>query len=340
MKFGIFDQNDRNGLPIHQQYEDRLKIIELYDKLGFYCYHMSEHHATTLSASPSQSVFLSAAAQRTKNLRLSPLVYILPIHHPVRLAEEICMLDHLSGGRFEYGVGRGASPHEIAALGIDPATAQARYIEAYEIIKRFLTSDTLDYDGQFWQFKEVPVEIKPLQTPPPTWYALASPESTVWPAQEKMNIVCAGPVQRVRAITDRYREEFAKRHPSAAEPLMGVNRYIVVAETDQQAMDIGRRAWSTFYPNFFKLWKKHGTEPVNQKLPPTFDPLVESGLAVVGTPETVREQLLEQARSAGFNYLIGTFTFGDMLVAEAKTSIGLFAEQVMPAFDELEQVLS
>jgi alkanesulfonate monooxygenase SsuD/methylene tetrahydromethanopterin reductase-like flavin-dependent oxidoreductase (luciferase family) len=94
-------------------------------------------------------VFLAAAAQRTKKLRLSPLVYILPIHHPVRLAEEICMLDNLSGGRLEYGVGRGASPHEIEALGIEPATAQARYVESYEIIKRYLSSDTLDYKGTF-----------------------------------------------------------------------------------------------------------------------------------------------------------------------------------------------
>jgi alkanesulfonate monooxygenase SsuD/methylene tetrahydromethanopterin reductase-like flavin-dependent oxidoreductase (luciferase family) len=119
-----------------------------------------------------------------------------------------------------------------------------------------------------------------------------------------------------------------------------VNRYIVVAETDQEAMEIASRAWSVFYPNFFKLWKKHGTEPVNQKLPPTIAPLVESGLAVVGRPETVREKLLEQAHDGGFNYLIGSFMFGDMSVSEAKTSIGLFHESVMPAFSESQKVLS
>jgi alkanesulfonate monooxygenase SsuD/methylene tetrahydromethanopterin reductase-like flavin-dependent oxidoreductase (luciferase family) len=237
-------------------------------------------------------------------------------------------------------VGRGASPHEIEALGIDPSTAQARYVESYEIIKRYLSSKTLNYQGTFWQFNDMPIELKPLQTPPPTWYALASPESTVWPAQEKMNIVCGGPVQRVRAITDRYREEFAKRHPATTEPLIGVNRYIVVAETDQEAMEIASRAWSVFYPNFFKLWKKHGTQPVNQKLPPTIEPLVESGLAVVGRPETVREKLLQQAHDGAFNYLIGTFMFGDMSVSEAKTSIGLFHESVMPAFSESQKVLS
>src|SRR5258708_33562190 len=130
MKCGIFDQNDRNGLPIHKQYEDRMEIIELYDRLGFHCYHMSEHHATTLSACPSQSVFLAAAAQRTRKLRLSPLVYILSIHHPVRLAEGICMLDNLSGGRLEYGVGRGALAPASAGVGRATGPAAASRVDA------------------------------------------------------------------------------------------------------------------------------------------------------------------------------------------------------------------
>ena len=336
MKFGIFDQNDRSGIVLAEQYENRMKLAELYDRSGFHCYHMSEHHATSLSTTPSQNVFLAAMTQRTKNLRFCPLVYLLPIHHPMRLAEEICMLDHLSRGRFDFGVGRGASPHELAALGMDPANAQAMYAESYDIIKRYLREDTLNFKGRFWQFDDVPIELKPFQQPqPPTWYALASPESTVWPAQEKMNIVCGGPVHRIRAITERYREEFA-RHPgeARAEPLIGVNRYIVVADSEREAMEIGARAWSVFYPNFIKLWKKHGTEPVNAKLPPTFEPLVESGLAIVGTPETVRDRLMEQATDGAFNYLIGSFVFGNMSFEEATSSIGLFAEHVMPALRE------
>ena len=113
MQFGIFDQNDRGPYPLGQQYENRLQLIEFYDSAGFRTYHMSEHHSTPLNLTPSPSVFLAAAAQRTRRLRLGALVYILPAHHPLRLAEEICMLDHLCHGRLEVGVGRGASPHEI-----------------------------------------------------------------------------------------------------------------------------------------------------------------------------------------------------------------------------------
>ena len=259
-----------------------MQLAELYDQLGFHCYHMSEHHATSLSMSGSQSVLSAALFQRTKNLRVCPLVYLLPVHHPYRLAEEICMLDNMSNGRFEFGIGKGASPHEIAALGVEPADAGPRYAESYDIIKKFFASDVLNHEGKYWSFKDVPVEMKPLQQPHPAmWYALAAPESTVWPAHQGMNIVCGGPVARHRAVTDPYRAEWSKAQgPDAREPLMGVNRYIVVGETDEHALQIGRKAWPTFYENFIKLWRKHGTQPVNAKLPPTFDELLGTGHAV------------------------------------------------------------
>ena len=126
MKFGIFDQLDDSGRPLQQQYEERLQLAELYDRLGFHCFHQSEHHATPLSMAPAQSVFLSAVAQRTRRLKLCPLVYLLPVHHPIRLAEEICMLDHLSNGRIEFGIGRGANPHEVEALGLPADDAALR----------------------------------------------------------------------------------------------------------------------------------------------------------------------------------------------------------------------
>src|SRR4029079_5360799 len=101
MQFGIFDQNNNGPYSLTDQYEDRLQLIEFYDRAGFRTYHMSEHHSTPLNLTPSPSVFLAPVWQRTKRLRLGALVYVLPAHHPLRLAEEICMLDHLSHGRVE-----------------------------------------------------------------------------------------------------------------------------------------------------------------------------------------------------------------------------------------------
>ena len=101
LEFGVFDHLDRNDLPLREYYEQRLKVIEAFDRGGFYAYHVAEHHFTPLGMAASPGIFLSAVAQRTTTLRFGPLVYILPFYHPLRLAEEICMLDQLSGGRLE-----------------------------------------------------------------------------------------------------------------------------------------------------------------------------------------------------------------------------------------------
>jgi alkanesulfonate monooxygenase SsuD/methylene tetrahydromethanopterin reductase-like flavin-dependent oxidoreductase (luciferase family) len=109
MRFGIFDHVERrNDVGLAQQYEERLQFAATADAAGFYCYHVAEHHHSPLCLAPNQAVYLAAVAQRTKRLRLSTLVYVLPLHNPIRLIEEICLIDQLSNGRFEVGVGRGS----------------------------------------------------------------------------------------------------------------------------------------------------------------------------------------------------------------------------------------
>src|SRR3984893_18878469 len=120
MKFGVFDHVDRGDLPLGEHYENRLKLIEAYDRLGIRTYHVAEHHGTPLGMAPSPSVFLAAVAQRKRRLRFGPLVYALPLYHPLRMIEEICMLDQMSGGRLEIGFGRGSSPSELIYYGQDP----------------------------------------------------------------------------------------------------------------------------------------------------------------------------------------------------------------------------
>src|ERR1700735_3297454 len=115
--FGVFDHIDSDGREIGATYADRLRLVEAYDRAGFYAYHLAEHHSTPLGMAPSPSVFLSAIAQRTKRLRFGPLVWAMPLHHPLRLIEEICMVDQLSGGRLEIGFGRGSVPVAIEYYG-------------------------------------------------------------------------------------------------------------------------------------------------------------------------------------------------------------------------------
>src|SRR5919197_5842860 len=136
MELGIFDHLDRREMPVGEFYESRLRLLEKYDAAGFAAYHLAEHHFTPLGLAPAPGIFLAAAAQRTRRIRLGPCVYCLPLYNPLRLIEEICMLDQLSRGRFDLGVGRGISPIETAYYGVNPDHRQAMYLEALAILRQ------------------------------------------------------------------------------------------------------------------------------------------------------------------------------------------------------------
>src|SRR5207249_9705987 len=148
MEFGVFDHLDLGDRPHERFYRERLEIVEAYERAGFYSYHLAEHHATPLGMTPSPSVFLAAVAQRTRRIRLGPLVYLLPLYSPLRLIGEICMLDQLSGGRLEVGVGRGVSPYEVGYHGLDPGRTRAMFQEALAEIPPGLTSPRLTHRGE------------------------------------------------------------------------------------------------------------------------------------------------------------------------------------------------
>src|SRR5690348_4207306 len=133
IRFGLFDWLDRGQADVSALYQQRLKMLEYADQAGYVIYHLAEHHGTPLGMAPSPNLFLAAAAQHTKHIRLGPLVYIVPLYNPMRLAEEVCMLDHLCGGRLELGVGRGSSRFELQMHGVDVAETRERYDEGMEV---------------------------------------------------------------------------------------------------------------------------------------------------------------------------------------------------------------
>ena len=332
MEIGVFDHLDRGAAPLGQLYQDRLALVEAYDRLGISRYHLAEHHATPLGMAPAPSVFLAAVAQRTRRLRFGPLVYTLALHHPLRLFEEICMLDQMSGGRLELGVGRGISPHEVGYYGVDPANAQAIYVEALEVIRKAFAGGSLSHAGRFFKFAEVPIELAPAQRPhPPLWYGIARPDGLPWVVANKVNIVCNAPPAQVRAVTDRYRSDWAAAgHSAETLPKMGMTRSVVVAESEQEALAIARRAHKQWHRSFIKLWEKHGTRPVNAFYPDDFDEAQARGFGIAGTPAKVRDALQRQLDEARTNYLVCRFAFGDMAREESLRSLELFARQVMP----------
>jgi alkanesulfonate monooxygenase SsuD/methylene tetrahydromethanopterin reductase-like flavin-dependent oxidoreductase (luciferase family) len=331
MDFGIFDHLDRTGSSLPDYYEDRLKIIEAYDRAGFYAYHLAEHHSTPLGMAPSPNVFLAAVAQRTKRLRFGPLVYQLPLYNPLRLIEEICTLDQMSGGRLEMGFGRGASPIELEYYGQDPDEAQDIYTEALELILQGLTKPTLDFRGKHFNYANVPMELKPLQQPhPPIWYGVHAPDSAERAAKGNLHVVSLDPPGVARLAIERYRAIWRPPQPGAAMPKLGLGRFIVVADTDAEALRLARRAYPVWHAAFTHLFRLLGRGQRHPR-PSEFDALVDVGQGIAGSPATVTEFLRAQLAETGCNYVVGQFAFGDLTRTECLASIGLFADKVMPA---------
>ena len=165
IRFGVFDHIEHlPGVPLTQLYAERLTQMEALDEAGFFAYHLAEHHTPAVhSMAPSQNVFLAAAAQRTKRLRFGPGVYVLPLHHPLRLIEEVSMLDHLSNGRLEIGVGRGGVLEAFFwGQEGDEATNARRYEEVLGALKAGLANDELTFAGEFFTFDHVPMRLRPL----------------------------------------------------------------------------------------------------------------------------------------------------------------------------------
>ena len=331
MEFGVFDHLDRTGPSLPDFYEDRLKIAEAYDRSGFYAYHIAEHHATPLGMAPSPNVFLAAVAQRTRRLRFGPLVFVLPLYHPLRLISEICMLDQMSGGRLELSFGRGASPIEAEYFGVDAEERQDIYAEALDVILRGLTHKTLDFHGKYFDFDNVPMELEPLQKPhPPLWYGVHAPDSAERAAKRNLHVVSLDPPDMTRASIERYRATWRPPHPGAAMPKLGLGRFIVVGETDAAALALARRAYPVWHQSFTHLFRVVG-RPQNHPRPGDFDALMQRGQGVAGSPSTVTQFLASQLGETQCNYVVGQYVFGDMTRDEALGSIGLFVDAVMPA---------
>jgi alkanesulfonate monooxygenase SsuD/methylene tetrahydromethanopterin reductase-like flavin-dependent oxidoreductase (luciferase family) len=241
IRFGVFDHIEHlPGVPLFRLYEERLIQLEALDQAGFFGYHLAEHHTPAVhSMAPSQNVFLAAAAQRTKNLRFGPGVYVLPLHHPLRLIEEVSMLDHLSGGRLEIGVGRGGvlEAYFWGQEG-DEETNRARYEETLAVLRLGLANDELTFNGRFYNFDNVPMRLRPLQQPTPSFWYMRNPEVA---AQHGMNCIVVGSLDTLEANVVRYRRLWKQHNPGplteqGREPLIGLVVHTLIAEDEQQAI--------------------------------------------------------------------------------------------------------
>jgi len=341
MKIGIFDHLDTRGIDLAQFYEDRLQLVSTYDRLGFHAYHVAEHHFTPLGLSPSPSVYLSAIAQRTQKILFGPLVFTLPLYHPLRLADEICMLDHMSNGRLQLGIGRGVSPFEVGYFGVNHEASQNIYLECFEVLMQSLTQPEVNHQGKNFQFENVPIVLKPLQKPhPPLWYGVGHPEGVDWCVENRVNAVVNGPLERVKLITDRYKERWeASKREGERMPLVGTSRHVIISHSHQEAEELGQSAYEKWHASFMHLFKLHNSQPQFNAFPNSFKAASDAGLIIAGKSAEVLERLRHEVKHAGVNYLLARFAFGNLSLEQSLRSVELFAKEVMPSLKKLNDPL-
>jgi alkanesulfonate monooxygenase SsuD/methylene tetrahydromethanopterin reductase-like flavin-dependent oxidoreductase (luciferase family) len=328
-----------------QAYADTLAEIDYADSLGFRCAWLVEHHFMRhYSHSSKPELLLAAAAQRTKNIRLGLGVVPLPYHHPVHVAERVATLDLLSNGRLEVGIGRGFSPDEYSAFGIDMADSRAMTNESLEILRLSFKRSPVTFHGKHFQLDNVDILPHPLQFPgPPLWSAAVSPDTFPRLAQENLGML-AGPFKpwfMVKQDISNYLEAWGGTTP----PRIGMTVGIICLPDKKRAQLLAKQALTWFYHELLKT-----TLPVLEKLYPSYEHFHELGrfreliklginltvletfgMIVVGDPAHCIKQL-RKYEAAGVTHLLCAVGAGAVNTFIVQESMRCIAEEVMPAF--------
>jgi alkanesulfonate monooxygenase SsuD/methylene tetrahydromethanopterin reductase-like flavin-dependent oxidoreductase (luciferase family) len=325
MKVGVlqfFGWLDRS-VPLPSIYEMALERIAIMDTTGYDAVWLAEHHFSSFSVCPSVHMMGVMAAARTERLRIGTAVSLAPFYNPLRLAEEVALLDVLSGGRVNWGAGRGFERSEFAAFGIPGEESAPRFHEAVDIVLKAWTSHKLSYRGKYFSYEDVEVLPKPLQAPhPPVWMAATSLPAIDWAAANGFSILMDPHSSRADLAAKRrhYGERLAAAGHSDAGRVIPMARLIAVDETAEKAREVARRAahW-TIGSYVGGTHHRQETRTFGGKDP------IEFYLADVmlhGTAESVADQIRALEAEAGMTYL--------MAAPLSRRSFALLTDKVLP----------
>ena len=244
MKFAVlqFFSWPRRRVPLQTVYRRALERMRIMDGAGYHAVWLAEHHFSTYSVCPSVHIMGMHVADITRRLRIGTGVSLAAFYHPLRLAEEVALLDNLSGGRVDWGAGRGFDPTEMAVFGVGRDESYARFRENVDIVHQAWRVGRLSYEGRFHSFRDVEVLPKPLQDPMPTWIASSSPDAIEWSASRGHAIL-----MDPHSTHDDTSRKYARYRASLEEHGMRSHRdtpmarLLAIAPTDAAAEAVARR---------------------------------------------------------------------------------------------------
>ena len=340
LNFGTFLLMQSPSARSSQEIFDRaLDIGQAAEDLGFHNIWLAEHHFSTYGYLPRPVQLATYIAAKTTRLRVGTAVIVVPLHHPLIVAEEIAMLDLLAGGRVDIGLGRGYQHYEFERLGLELDSARARWEESVDIILKALSGETFSYAGNIFNIPETTIFPQPLQKPhPPIWVTAQSPESVEATVRRGFNLLTGGfgvPIERMAEFRKQFDCLVAEVKPPCL-PEVGVQRAVYVTDNAADARAAAEEArWNMRVTlslrNKYERVEAGRAIPIPMPNEPDTDDLLDRFL-VIGTPETVIRQITRLKDMVGITHFNCSFWFGDLEHQRVLRSMELFAREVMPAF--------
>jgi alkanesulfonate monooxygenase SsuD/methylene tetrahydromethanopterin reductase-like flavin-dependent oxidoreductase (luciferase family) len=319
--------------PYDVYYRQVLEQVQLAEELGWECFMFNEHHFLGyggLVGNPA--VLLAAAAARTSKIRLGPCIAILPLRHPLHSAEDYAMVDAISGGRLEFGIGSGNTDMDYRVFGVTRENDRERLREAIEVILKTWGNERIGHKGEFWSFDELTLYPRPLQQPhPPIWVAGTSAEGLGWAGRQGYHIMTVGhphPPEKVRPGVEAWRQGLieAGHDPNVKHCQFHVRTH--VNESADKARSIAMAA-VTRYDEISRIGRRSLTVAPGEY---DWDLMLATGRNNYGTPEQCIKNIYNAMKNYYFDTLTTTFNFGGISHPEILKSMSLFAKEVMPAF--------
>jgi alkanesulfonate monooxygenase SsuD/methylene tetrahydromethanopterin reductase-like flavin-dependent oxidoreductase (luciferase family) len=344
------------GASTAEMYDEHIRLAQELDESGWHSYFTIEHQNSPVGRITAPTVYLTAIARATKRLRIGAMMWQLPFYHPLRLAQEVAMLDQLSHGRIEFGSGIGVHEHEFLRWGIDFYQRAAMGEEVLKLVKMAWTQDEVTFTGKYYHFDEALPQPKPYQKPyPPIWAAVHSDPAIQFAARNNLHVAQNLDTDEVVARKfDLYRKTWREAAHAGPMPRVFLMRSVYVAETDAKAHEIARQYLMSGQigiggGNIGKTrigWGSHSRAMGRDSERPddvargetmrrstsNYEFNLEQGLALVGSPETVARQLEAGKARIGYDIFCGNFALGQMPAEIARASIRLFTKEIVPAF--------
>ena len=345
-------QNPHKARSDREVYLNELRLAELAEPLGYQSVWGVEHHFTDYTMCPDVLQFLSYMAGRTRTAQLGSMVVVLPWHDPMRVAEEVSMLDNLSGGRLILGLGRGAGKVEFDGFRLPMDESRARFVEAAEMLLRGLESGYCEYDGTHVKQPRAAIRPAPFQSFRGRTYAAAvSPESVRIMAELGVGILIIPqkPWKEVARELDEYRGVYRQVNGVDAPPPISAGWTFCDPSADR-AEAMARRYIGGYYQTVLDHYQFQGDHLAHTKGYEYYGKMAEKihqygtetvidyfmNLQVWGTPEQCYEKILDIHARTGNSHYVGVFSYAGMPYEDAEQNMRIFAKEVMPALQKHE----